>query len=156
VLHEILAAENLNALYVTAARNRLYARQGRAATNALADSAHALFRRDAELSQEFNALAGGKWAHMMDQTHIGYTYWQEPPRNVMPRVDLLQVPAGSEMGVWYEGQPLGPPVFVPGQPRGFREPAFPDFDPYARQSYFLEIYNKRSTGEKFLINPSKG
>ena len=49
---------------------------------------------------------------MMDQTHIGYTYWQEPPRNVMPRVDVIQVPAPAEMGVAFEGQvPFG----VPGQ-----------------------------------------
>ncbi|HEX4681249.1 MAG TPA: glycosyl hydrolase 115 family protein, partial [Gemmatimonadaceae bacterium] len=80
VLHPVLAAANLNALHVTVAKNRLYARQGRASTNDLAERARTLFRRDAELSEYFNTrLAGGKWAHMMDQTHIGYTYWQEPP-----------------------------------------------------------------------------
>ena len=91
---------NVNELYVTAAKNRLYARQGRASTNDLADRVRTLFDRDAEISRYYNKeLAGGKWSHMMDQTHIGYTYWQEPPRNVMPRVDVIQVPAGMEMGV---------------------------------------------------------
>src|SRR6185503_18404448 len=117
VLHPILAAANLNALYVTAARNRLYARQGRAATNALADSARALFRRDAELSHEFNTvIAGGKWAHMMDQTHIGYTYWQEPLRDVMPRVDEIHVPVAADMGVAVMDQiTLNVPRTTPGQ-----------------------------------------
>ena len=36
---------------------------------------------------------------MMDQTHIGYTYWQEPPRNTMPRVDVIQLPRAADMGV---------------------------------------------------------
>jgi len=39
---------------------------------------------DADLSAYYNhTLANGKWSHMMDQTHIGYTYWQEPPSNAM-------------------------------------------------------------------------
>ncbi|HEV8217936.1 MAG TPA: glycosyl hydrolase 115 family protein, partial [Gemmatimonadaceae bacterium] len=152
VLHPILAAGNLNALYVTAARNRLYARQGRTATNTLADSARALFRRDAELSTEFHSLAGGKWAHMMDQTHIGYTYWQEPPRDVMPRVDEIHVPVAAELGVAPEGQA----PFVPGQggppPSGApRRPTLPTFDAYQRQSYFIDIYNRGQTAFEFAI-----
>jgi beta-xylosidase len=95
VLHPILAAANLNALYVTVARNHQYARQGRAAASMLAARARELFRKDSALSNYFNTqLAGGKWDHMMDQTHIGYTSWQEPPHNVMPRVD----PAARRLG----------------------------------------------------------
>ena len=72
----------------------------RAMTNDLADGARALFERDAEISRYYNTqLAGGKWDHMMDQTHIGYTYWQEPPRNTMPRVDVIQLPIAADMGV---------------------------------------------------------
>ena len=98
------ALANLHALYHAVALNRLYARQGRAATNALADSARRLFERDAALSRHYNTgIAGGKWVHMMDQTHIGYTYWQEPPRNQMPRVDVIQVSAVAEMGVALDG-----------------------------------------------------
>jgi beta-xylosidase len=156
VLHPVQAAANLNALYVAAAKNRLYAQQGRASANDQADLVRRLFDRDAEISRYYNTqLAGGKWSHMMDQTHIGYTYWQEPPRNVMPRVDVIQVPAGVEMGVAYEGQSVGPPVFTPGQPRGSREAAFPDFDPYARQSYFLDIYSKRTMPFDYTVEAAQ-
>jgi hypothetical protein len=31
----------------------------------------------------------GKWEGMMAQTHIGYTGWQQPERNVMPQVQRL-------------------------------------------------------------------
>jgi len=144
VAHPIAAAATVNDLYVTTAKNRKYALQSRASTNALADSVRALFERDAAITRYYNHdLAGGKWAHMMDQTHIGYTYWQEPPRNVMPRVDVIQVPNVAELGVSWEGQQ----PFVPGQgpPPGagrFREPTLPEFDVYARQTSFIEMYDR--------------
>ena len=148
VLHPILAASTLNALYVTVARNRLYARQGRAATNALADSARLLFRRDAELSREFNAIAGGKWAHMMDQTHIGYTYWQEPPRDVMPRVDEIHVPVAADMGVAVVDEPrFNVPRPAPGAPP---RPQILQFDRYQRQDSFIDVYNRGQTPFEFV------
>jgi len=39
---------------------------------------------DSLLSLQYNRLADGKWNHMMDQTHIGYTGWQQPSVNKMP------------------------------------------------------------------------
>jgi hypothetical protein len=139
VLHPIEASANLNRLYYTVARNRLYALQNRASTNLLADSARLLFDKDAVITRYFNTqLALGKWNHMMDQTHIGYTYWQEPPRNAMPRVDVIQVPQPAEMGVTFEGQlPPGPPG--PGGPRA---PALPEFDVFQRQVAFIDVYNR--------------
>lgn len=89
VLHPILALANLHELYYTVALNRAAAKAGASNTNALADQAKALFARDADLKQRYHALAGGKWNHMMDQTHIGYTYWQQPPVDKMPEVQTL-------------------------------------------------------------------
>ncbi len=162
VLHPVLAAENLNELYYATAKNRLYASnfQTRASTNDLADQARKLFENDAAISNYYNTqLAGGKWSHMMDQTHIGYTIWQEPPRNVMPRVDVLQVPAGSEMGVAYEGQSFALPQFGAGgpPPGGFRRPeiALPEFDAYARQRYWIDIYNKRAQSFDYSVEPAQ-
>lgn len=153
VLHPVLAAANLNGLYVTVAKNRLYALQGRASTNDYADRARELFQRDAEISRFFNdTLAGGKWSHMMDQTHIGYTYWQEPPRNVMPRVDVIQVPLPGELGVSWDGQV----PFVPGQappPGGFRlrEPTLPELDSFQRQSSWIDVFNRAKESVEFRV-----
>ncbi len=44
-------------------------------------------------------LLNGKWDHMMDQTHIGYTAWNDPPANVMPAVSWIQVPEAGSLGV---------------------------------------------------------
>ena len=51
VLHPVEACANLNDLYVTVALNRLYAKQGRAATNVLAERAEQLYKRDAEITE---------------------------------------------------------------------------------------------------------
>jgi hypothetical protein len=158
VLHPVLAAANLNDLYITVARNRLYAQQGRASTNTLADRARALFSRDAEISRYYNdTLARGKWSHMMDQTHIGYTYWQEPPRNMMPRVDVIQLPVAADMGVAWEGQPerAGPPGAPPPGRFTPREAALPAFDPYARQSYYVDVFNRGQTPFEFTAQATE-
>ena len=87
VLHRVLAAANLHRLYWAVARNRDYARQGSPLANAKADEAERLFAADAALRRRYEVeTAGGKWAHMMSQTHIGYTGWQEPPKDAMPEV----------------------------------------------------------------------
>jgi hypothetical protein len=104
VLFPVKASANLNALYATAGKNYLYAKQGRAATNELADSVRKLFITDSLLTIQYNkVMANGKWDHMMDQTHIGYTYWQQPPVNKMPEVKTITLPVQASMGVAIEG-----------------------------------------------------
>ncbi len=48
------ACEQVNELYITAAKNRLYAGQGRASANDYAAQARALFQADADLSAYYN------------------------------------------------------------------------------------------------------
>jgi glycosyl hydrolase family 115 (putative glucuronidase)/glycosyl hydrolase family 115 len=86
VLHPALACSNLNELYLTVARNRHLASYGEERANALADKAKELYLKDSLISVRYNQLAAGKWNHMMDQTHIGYIYWQQPPKQKMPDV----------------------------------------------------------------------
>ncbi|UGQ47589.1 glycosyl hydrolase 115 family protein [Massilia endophytica] len=129
VLHPVQAGAVLNEMMVSAGQNRLYAKQGRASANALAERVRALFREDAALTRRYHTINGGKWNHMMSQTHLGYTYWNQPPRNVMPAVTEIQLPEAGDMGVAVEGSeqvwpgPGGDALAVPtlemadGQPR---------------------------------------
>ncbi len=104
VVHPILACANLNDLYVVAARNAAYAGQSRASTNASAGRVSTLFQADADLTAYWNdGFAGGKWIHLMDQVHIGYTTWSDPPFNTMPSVLSYAAPATSDLGVALEG-----------------------------------------------------
>ena len=91
VLYPILACANLNEMYYAQAKNQQAAKAKWTTTNAWADKVEELFKRDQELSDYFNqTLAGGKWNHFADQTHIGYTYWQQPNKNAMPKVTRLE------------------------------------------------------------------
>jgi hypothetical protein len=134
VLYPVKACATLNELYVTVGRNRMYAVQGRAATNDLAGRARDLFHADEKLAHDYNELAGGKWRHMMDQTHIGYTSWNQPARNSMPAIQEIQIPLESEMGVAVEGSPES-------WPDGPGEPALPALNVYDQKPRYFEIFN---------------
>jgi hypothetical protein len=88
VWHPVTAAANYYEIMISVAKNNLHAQQGRTSTNALAQHVLDLFAYDHELTRQYNTLLGGKWAHMMDQTHIGYTYWQAPMRQALPGLQV--------------------------------------------------------------------
>lgn len=149
VLFPIQACANLNDLYVTAGRNRLYASQGRAATNDLADRVEQLFLRDSLLTLRYNReLAGGKWNHMMDQTHIGYTWWQEPPRNRMPRTQRITPSGGAVMRVAPEGS-------AEFQEEGILEVEWPVLDTYHTRFFYADIFNAGTEPFDFTIVTGK-
>jgi glycosyl hydrolase family 115 (putative glucuronidase)/glycosyl hydrolase family 115 len=90
VLHPVKAAENLHEMYFAVALNN-------------AENVKNLYTNDSLLSVQYNtSIANGKWNHMMDQTHIGYTYWQQPPRNKMPEVK----PASSDSSTMKKGHSI--------------------------------------------------
>ena len=110
VQYPVDACANLTEMYIAAGRNALYARQGRASANLYADEVRRLFAKDAALSDEYNhKLLNGRWDHMMDQTHIGYTFWNEPPLNAMPAVTEVQ-PSGSWQHWHRDTEQLGFPA----------------------------------------------
>ncbi len=87
--YEILALDNLYGLYWDVAHNRAFAAKRDQLANRLGDLATDAFTRDTDLAKTYNTLLGGKWDHMMDQTHIGYTSWQQPDTQVMPKVERV-------------------------------------------------------------------
>lgn len=130
------ATANLYRLYEAAALNRLYASQGRAA-DALAQAAlvETYYANDAELTRSYHEdVADGKWVHMMSQTHIGYTYWQQPDEQVMPEVVRPEVPAKAGLGAAVEGDPRG---WRPGE-KGAK---LPQADVFGQQARWIDLYN---------------
>jgi hypothetical protein len=148
VLSPTKACEQVNDLYITTARNRLYAGQGRVSANDLAAQARVLFKADADLSAEYNhTLADGRWNHMMDQTHIGYTSWQEPRRNVMPKVMEIEIPTGAAMGVAIEGSSSAWPAAAD-------VPLLPVFDVFNQPHRFIDVFNRGQTPFEFEAKAS--
>jgi hypothetical protein len=147
VLYPAKAAAVVNDLYVTAGMNRLYAAQGRASANDLARRARELFALDAELTRRFHEdIAGGKWNHMMSQAHMGYTYWNQPPRDAMPPITEIHVPRPADMGVTVEGSDAA----WPG--RGVREMALPALDSFEKRARFLEVFNRGAEPFEYAIS----
>jgi hypothetical protein len=95
VLHPVKACANLQDLYTAVAWNHYYAGQNNPRANKYADSAKEFYKRDSLISAEYNHLDNGKWDHMMDQTHIGYRWWQEPRHQTMPEVTYVSGTAGQ-------------------------------------------------------------
>ncbi len=127
-------------------RNLLYVNQGRAISNELAAQARALFQADADLSSYYNhTLANGKWDHMMDQTHIGYTGWRDPPTNVMPKVDEIDVPVPAALAIAVEGS-------VGAWPGRSEAPALPVFDAFNRQRRYIDVFNRGRTSYSFTAS----
>jgi hypothetical protein len=145
VLYPVAASANLNELWVTVAKNRLYAQQGRVSANDLAKKAQALFDRDKALAAHYHkGIAGGKWNHMMSQTHISYTYWQQPEKDVLPEVKEVTPAAGAEMGVMVEGSDKW-------WPAAQTEAVLPEITPFSQQTPYLEIFNRGQQSFQYQV-----
>ena len=130
VLHPVQAAGNLHALYFAVAKNQQYAKENRPAANTEAEHAKRLFQKDAEITRYYNdTLAHGKWTHIMDQTHIGYTYWQQPDSNKMPELRFVKPLSSPEMGISFPGKGTN----------------LPEFNTFRKQEQYIDIFN-RGTG----------
>lgn len=110
-------------LYVNLAKH--YKKQNRIATNVVAAEAKRLFEEDKQLTYTYNkVISDGKWDHMMDQIHIGYTYWQQPDELLMPEIETL------DEEDYLNGQ-WGVQVLNTNQT-----------DRYTKKPLFVEVYNK--------------
>ena len=79
---------------------------------------------------------------MMDQTHIGYTSWKDPPANVMPRVSELTVPVPAALGVATDGS-------AAAWPNATVEPVLPELDVFNQQRRYVDVFNRGQTPFQF-------
>jgi hypothetical protein len=134
----------VNGLYFTAGLNDLYARQGRASTNDMVTSTLMSFQNDTSLIGNYNRdFAGGKWKHFMDQSHLGYTNWADPPVNSLGAIKFIEyvAPDTSILGIAVEESE----AVWPGERSA---PVLPEFDIFNKQSRSIDIFNK---GKKSFI-----
>lgn len=105
--HHIEAMTNLYKMYFNQALNHKAYYMKSSASNLYADKVAEYYVQDSVITAKYHQLNDGKWNHMMSQTHIGYTYWQQPPVQVMPKVyrqfvweytnnQTIEIPAESE------------------------------------------------------------
>ena len=145
VLFPTQASALVNDLYLAAGRNALYARQGRASAAAQAAEVHRLFQQFLDLMAHFNGdFAGGKWAHFMDQTVLGYTNWRDPAKNNLDHLKLVEpvVPEAAGLGVAVEGS-----VEAAGA-----DASLPQFDAFNRARHFIDVFNRGKAPLQFTAS----
>ncbi|CAE6427189.1 unnamed protein product [Rhizoctonia solani] len=172
VHHPIQASSIVQELYYTVGRNNLYASQARLSTNDLADQAVKIFDSDWQLEDQYHRMLNGKWDHFMDQTHLGYYYWQQPMTNTMPAVNRVaakkQALAGP-MRVTIEGSLGAWPGDNSNQcEQGYNcpPPSLPPLDPYVpTKTRYIDVsaggpnpfsWAASSNASWITISPSSG
>ena len=145
VLFPAKACAVVNQLYFAAGRNELYAKQGRASANDMAEETRALFKEDTAMMGYFNrSFLDGKWNHFMDQTHLGYTSWNDPPHNSLRAINLkeIEIPDNAKMGISVEGS-------EEVWPDEKSEAVLPQFDEFNQQHYYIDVFNKGKVPYEF-------
>lgn len=90
VLFPVQAMANLYELYYSLAMNKKLSLEKDVRANFWANQVVSCFKRDSLLCYDYNNnIAEGKWKHMMDQAHIGYSSWHGPQFNIMPEVSYV-------------------------------------------------------------------
>ncbi|RZK39153.1 MAG: glycosyl hydrolase [Pedobacter sp.] len=146
VLHPVEAAANLNELYFSVAKNHLYAKQNRVSANFEAEKAKRLYTKDSTITHYYNKiLANGKWNHMMDQTHIGYTYWQQPEKNKIPELKQVQPYSKPTMAIAIEGK-------EENWPNSSNNALLPTFNSFTKKRYYIDIFNQGVGKFSYSIN----
>lgn len=147
ILYPVLASANINELYVAAAKNHLYANQGRVSANDYAERVKELFKKDAELTDYYHkTMSNGKWNQMMSQTHIGYTYWQQPNENSVPETKTVSLQNNAELGVAIEGS-------TNWWPKATEEAVLPTFNSFENNNtHYVDVFNRGTKAFKFKIN----
>ena len=89
-------------------------------------------------------FAHGKWDHFMDQPHLGYTTWRDPPEDSLRAIDLAEiaVPDAPAMGVALDGSPED-------------NATLPQFDEFNRQRHYIDIFAKGRTPFDFTASASE-
>jgi hypothetical protein len=109
ILHPVKSTQVFIELRVTQARNKLYSLQRRNTANTTAQHALELFDADFDIQLEFHSLLGGRWNHMLRQTHLGFgDTWHAPYRDMITGLGFVQRrqnsnPIVGQMGVSVEG-----------------------------------------------------
>lgn len=143
VYHPVTAGYTFYQIMIYSAMNQLYAEQGRCSTNKLAAKVLDLFALDHQLTVQYNSLLNGKWIHMMDQTHLGYQYWQQPMRQSTPSLQYVQEAErdlAGDMGVTIDASNATVPGDDMYHTLSSNQLTLPPFDPYGASTRWMDIF----------------
>lgn len=149
VLHPIKACANLYQMYFYTALNKEAYQKKQTIANAYANKVKLHFGLDSMITLQYHQMNNGKWNHMMSQTHIGYTYWQQPNSQTMPEVHYVSTDSVMPEIPTVESASIPESHFAPTQ---FTEPIFYESDGYVsiEASHFSKAIDANGIGWKKL------
>lgn len=159
VRHPVQAGFLHHAIVLGQARNAQHALERRNTANALAADVLARFDQDFDLLEEYDALAGGKWAGIMAQPRLDFTpqaTWKAPSRDVVANLSFVQLRqdmdyAFGNLGIYAEGSGSAGRQGVvcasidesaPTEEGSGLAPTLPVMDPYGVAVRTVELFHR--------------
>ncbi|CZT52422.1 uncharacterized protein RSE6_13758 [Rhynchosporium secalis] len=156
ILQPVLGGQTVNQIYIWAAKNAHWTIQKRNSANDAATDVLKAFNKDAKLTQRYHDLLDGKWNHILDQTHLGYTgYWQQPMRNTAPPLSFVQeleTSLAGNLGVGVEASnaTVAGDDYYHANSGGTL--VLPSMDPYG-PTRWIDIFARGTAGCQWTLSP---
>ncbi|MDD3322139.1 MAG: glycosyl hydrolase 115 family protein [Paludibacter sp.] len=138
VYYPVKAASLYNHEMLTGQKNRWYAKQGRAMTNALANEVKLYHDSLAMITAQYNNLLNGKWKGMM--VAPGFL-----PKVQLSPTKQIDLPAISEKEIFVEGQTTD----------SLKNLSLPQFNKNLNDIHYFEVYNKGTIPFEWTATPSE-
>ncbi|KAL3422220.1 hypothetical protein PVAG01_06376 [Phlyctema vagabunda] len=156
VLQPVLGGQIVHKVHIGVARNEHFTEQKRNSANDVAMQVLADFKTDHTITQRYHDLLDGKWNHMLDQTHFGYNYWQQPMRNALPPLTFVQgleTSLAGDIGVGIEGNN----ATVSGDDKyhglSSNTLTLPPIDPYGPATRWIDVFARGTSGCSWNVSP---
>lgn len=159
ILHQVIGGVIVYDIQIAAGKNNVYADQRRTVVNTLVDYARSRFKDDHELKKRYHGVKDGKWNHLMDQTHFGYSQWEQPMRDNLPPMIYTQIEDESL------GGPMGATLqntngSIPGDNQWNAGDCcnntliFEEMNPYSPDQYrYIDVYSRGYEDFDFEVIP---
>src|SRR5690606_18381573 len=145
VVFPVVASANINELMVTIEKNKLYKKQGRAVTNDLARNILELSVKDIKIREDYNRV--------LSSSNLSFYIKKAFLTKKDEQINNYEINKPERLALPYEGL-MG--IAVEGTENAFTKDgdvaSLPEFDPFNKQIYAVEIFN---TGEKALTFKTK-
>ena len=156
ILQPVLGGGVVTRIHTEVGKNSHFAIQKRNAANDVATGVMDLFKRDHELTQRYHDLLDGKWSHMLDQTHLGYSYWQQTMRNTLPPLSFVQnleISLAGNLGIGVEASNATVPGDDAYHSLSSNTLTLPPIDPYGPKTRWIDIFARGTEACSWKVSP---
>ena len=156
ILQPVLGGQVVTQIYIGAAKNIHFVEQKRNSANTVAQAVLDVFKQDHALTVRYHNLLDGKWNHILDQTHLGYDFWQQPMRNALPPLAWVQdqeTSLAGNIGVGIEASNAtvsGDDMYHPNSGDTL---TLPPMDPYGPKTRYFDIFARGTSGCDWTVSP---